>query len=95
MVWLGAHVRHSFTPDSYTTALELESKLPDADDVAELAEQSNYTGVLAWYRDTKTGEQRQLTEGDQTHPKRLSNLYADKSSAQRAVRKAVERMSRA
>jgi len=86
IVWLGANVRHSFTPDAYTTALELESKLPDADDLAELAEQSdNYTGVLAWYRDAKSGEHKKLTAGDQAHPKRLMHLYAEKSSAQRAV----------
>jgi len=95
IVWLGANVRHSFTPDSYTTALELESKLPDAEDVAELAEQGIYTGVLAWYRDTKTGEQRQLTEGDQTHPKRLAHLFAEKSSAQRAVEREWKRIQQA
>jgi len=96
IVWLGANVRHSFTPDSYTTALELESKLPDADDIAELAEQSgNYTGVLAWYRDEKTGKQHKLTEGDQTNPKRLTHLYAEKSSAQRAVEREWKRIQQA
>ena len=93
IVWLGANVRHSFTPDSYTTALELESKLPDADDIAELAEQSgNYTGVVAWYRDEKTGEQKQLTAGEQSKPKRLTHLYASKASAQRAVDREWKRM---
>lgn len=93
IVWVGANVRHSFTPESYTTALELESKLPDADDIAELAEQSgNYTGVVAWYRDEKTGEQKQLTAGEQTKPKRLTHLYASKASAQRAVDREWKRM---
>ncbi|WP_417539990.1 phage late control D family protein [Marinobacter sp.] len=94
-VWLGANVRHSFTADSYTTALELESKLPDADEIAELAEAVSYTGVLAWYRDEKTGEQQKLTEGDQTNPKRLVNLYAEKSSAQRAVEREWKRIQQA
>jgi phage protein D len=95
IVWLGSNVRHSFTPDSYTTALELESKLPDADEVAELAEAGSYTGVLAWYRDEKTGEQRQITEGDQASPKRLLHLYAEKSSAQRAVEREWKRIQQA
>ncbi|WP_415844665.1 phage late control D family protein [Stutzerimonas zhaodongensis] len=93
IVWLGANVRHSFTPDAYTTSLELESKLPDADDVAELAEESSYTGIVAWYRDEKTGKQHKLTEGDQANPKRLLHLYAEKSSAQRAVEREWKRLS--
>ncbi|WP_417777098.1 phage late control D family protein [Stutzerimonas xanthomarina] len=92
IVWLGANVRHSFTPDAYTTSLELESKLPDADDVAELAEAGSYTGIIAWYRDENTGKQHKLTEGDQTNPKRLLHLYAAKTSAQRAVEREWKRI---
>lgn len=95
IVWLGANVRHSFTPDSYTTSLELESKLPDADDVAELAESGEYTGVLAWYRDEKTGAQHKLTQGDQTSPRRLVHLYQSKASAQRALEREWKRMQNA
>lgn len=95
IVWLGANVRHSFTPDAYTTSLELESKLPDADDVAELAEEGSYTGIVAWYRDEKTGKQHKLTEGDQTNPKRLLHLYAEKSSALRAVEREWKRIQQA
>jgi phage protein D len=95
IVWLGANVRHSFSADSYTTALELESKLPDADDVAELAEEGSYTGIVAWYRDEKTGKQHKLTEGDQTNPKRLLHLYAAKTSAQRAVEREWKRLQNA
>nr|WP_045161751.1 phage late control D family protein [Stutzerimonas stutzeri] len=95
IVWLGANVRHSFTPDAYTTSLELESKLPDADDVAELAEEGTYTGIVAWYRDEKTGKQHKLTEGDQANPKRLLHLYAEKSSAQRAVEREWKRLQNA
>lgn len=95
IVWLGANVRHSFTPDSYTTSLELESKLPDADEVAELAEAGSYTGVLAWYRDEKAGGQKKITEGDQTNPRRLTHLYADKATAKRAVDREWKRLQQA
>lgn len=65
IIWLGGNIRHSFTPDSYTTSLDLESQLPDGEDIASLAEQSgSYTDIVAWYRDAKTGKQHQLTEGD-------------------------------
>ncbi len=95
IVWLGANVRHSFTADSYTTSLELESKLPDADDVAELAEAGHYTGVLAWYRDEKTGEQHKITEGDLSSPLRLVHLYQSKASAQRALEREWKRTQNA
>ena len=29
IIWLGGNIRHSFTPDSFTTSLELESQLPE------------------------------------------------------------------
>ena len=93
IIWLGGNLRHSFTTESYTTSLELESKLPDGDDVEQLAEaDSKYTGVVAWYRDEKTGEQKQLTAGDQTNPKRLTHLYANKANAQRAVDREWKRL---
>lgn len=89
IIWLGANVQHSFTPDAYTTVLELESKLPD---VAELAEEGSYTGIVAWYRDEKTGKQQKLTEGDQTSPRRLVHHYQSKASAERAVKREWERL---
>lgn len=95
IIWLGGNIRHSFTPDSYTTSLELESQLPDGD-LSELADNldENYTGVVAWYRDEKTGEQRQLTAGDQTKPRRLTHLYQSKATAQRAVDREWKRMQK-
>lgn len=95
IIWLGGNIRHSFTPDSYTTSLELESQLPDGD-LSELADNldENYTGVVAWYRDEKTGEQRQLTAGDQTKPRRLTHLYQSKTNAQRAVDREWKRMQK-
>lgn len=86
VVWLGANVSHSFSASAYTVSLSLESKLPDADDLGELADDSGtYTGILAYYRDDKSATQKQLSAGEQTTPKRLTHLYANKASAQRAV----------
>ncbi|MDQ7987300.1 phage late control D family protein [Pseudomonas sp. G34] len=85
IIWLGGNVQHAFTPEAYTTSLELESQLPESE-IADLAESAErYTGVLAWYRDGKTGKQVKMTKGDQTKPKRLTHLYASKASAKRAV----------
>lgn len=92
IVWLGGNVTHNFTPEAYTTSLELTSQLPEADElVSDAAEQ--YTGVLAWYRDEKTGQQKKLTKGDQTKPKRLTHLYSGKANAQRAVKREVGRLN--
>ncbi|QNH08357.1 phage late control D family protein [Pseudomonas sp. B11D7D] len=91
IVWLGGNVQHSFTPDAYTTTLELTSQLPDGDELASDAGEQ-YTGVLAWYRDEKSGEQKKITEGDQTNPKRLTHLYASKANAERAVSREWGRM---
>ncbi|MDH0894679.1 MULTISPECIES: phage late control D family protein [unclassified Pseudomonas] len=93
IVWLGGNLRHSFTPEAFTTTLELESQLPDGDDVAELADDSgDYTGVVAWYRDEKTGQQHKVTAGDQANPRRLPHLYQSKSSAKRAADREWGRM---
>ncbi|SDC94803.1 hypothetical protein SAMN05216576_108148 [Ectopseudomonas chengduensis] len=88
IVWLGGNIRHSFTPDAFTTSLDLESQLPDGDDIAGLADQgAGYTGIVAWYRDATTGKQHKITEGDQSNPRRLTHLYESKPSAQRAVKR--------
>lgn len=62
IVWLSGNVQHLFTPDAYTTTLELTS------DAAE-----PYTGVYAWYRDAKTDQQHKLTRSDQANPRRLAH----------------------
>lgn len=92
IVWLGGNIRHSFTPESYTTSLDLESKLPDGDEVADLAEGTAHTGVVATYRDEKSGEQKTITAGDQASPKRLTHLYTSMAKAQRAVDREWQRM---
>lgn len=91
IVWLGGNVQHSFTPEAYTTSLELTSQLPEADELVSDAPE-HYTGVLAWYRDEKTGQQKKITEGDQTNPKRLTHLYSSKASAKRAVKREASRL---
>lgn len=93
IIWLGGNVKHSFTSDAFTTSLELESKLPDGDEVAEVAEDvKNHTGIVAWYREEKNGKQHTITEGDQSEPRRLTHLYASKASAKHAVEREYKRL---
>lgn len=87
VIWHGGNVQHSLTADAgYITSLELESQLPE-DTVDGLYEEgaANYTGIIAYYRDGKSGTQKAITAGDQAKPRRLTHLYASKASAQRAV----------
>jgi len=87
IIWYGGNVQHSLSADSgYTMSLSLESKLPE-DAVAELADDSgsDYTGVIAYYRDEKTGKEKTVTAGDQSKPRRLAHLYSGLGSAKRAV----------
>ena len=88
IVWLGGNVQHAYTPDGYTTSLELTSQLPDGDALTSDAS-AGYTGALAWYRDDKTGEGAGVAG---TNPKRLTHLYASKASAERAVKREWRRM---
>lgn len=89
IAWHGGNMQHSLTADGgYTTSLELESKLPE-DLVDALYEEvpGDYSGVIAYYRDKKTGKEASVTAGDQEKPKRLRHLYASKANAKRAVEK--------
>ena len=90
-VWLAKSVTHSLRDSGYTTSLELENQLADDPDLAALVE-GGYTGIVAWYRDEKTGKQVKITEGDQANPKRLTHLYASKQSAERAVKRECGRL---
>ncbi|MDF3935340.1 phage late control D family protein [Pseudomonas citronellolis] len=86
IIWYGGNIQHRLSADEgFVTSLELESKLPE-DLVEDLWEeqQGDYTGIIAYYRDTK-GVERYLTAGDQTKPRRLRFLYSTKGSAKRAV----------
>ncbi len=86
IIWYGGNVQHRLSADEgFVTSLELESKIPE-DLVEDLWEeqQGDYTGIIAYYRDTK-GVERYLTAGDQAKPRRLRFLYSTKASAKRAV----------
>ena len=74
---------------------ELESKLPE-DNVEDLAEENkgDYTGIIAYYRDQKTGKEKTITAGDQTKPRRLRWLYACEKTAKRAVNREYKRISK-
>ncbi|KTT31179.1 phage late control protein [Pseudomonas oryzihabitans] len=94
IIWYGGHVQHSLTADGgYSTRLELEAKLPE-DLVSDLAEEikGDYTGIIAYYRDPKTGKEHTLTAGDQSKPRRLRYLYANKYTAKRAVEREWSRL---
>lgn len=87
IIWYGGNVQHSLTADGgYTVSLELESKLPE-DNVEDLAEDDpeGYTGIIAYYREEKSGKEKTITAGDQTKPRRLRWLYASERAAKRAV----------
>lgn len=73
-------------------SLELESKLPE-DDVGDLAEENgDYTGIIAFYREDKTGLEKKVTAGDQARPKRLRWLYASQKTAKIAVTRELNRL---
>ncbi|MOA23937.1 phage late control protein GPD [compost metagenome] len=86
---------HSFSPEAYTTSLDLSSKLPDDEELWSDEQVGQFTGIYAWYRDEKTGKQHTLTAGDQKNPRRLTHLYASKASAERAVEREWKRMQAA
>jgi phage protein D len=94
IIWYGGNVQHSLSADSgYTVSLELESKLPE-DTVEDLAEENkrDFTGVVAHYRDKKSGKEKTVTVGDQSKPKRLRWLYSTEKAAKRAMDREWKRM---
>jgi phage protein D len=94
IIWYGGNVQHTLSADSgYTVSLELESKLPE-DTVEDLAEEDkgDFTGIVAYYRDKKTGKEKTVTAGDQSKPKRLRWLYSTEKAAKRAMDREWKRM---
>lgn len=90
-------MQHSLSADGgYTVSLELESKLPE-DNVEDLAGENkgDYTGIIAYYRDAKTGKEKTITAGDQAKPRRLRWLYASEKTANRAVDREWARLKKA
>lgn len=88
IIWLGTKIKHQLDASGgYTTDVDAEIYLPDADDLSELITDSqiSYTGIVAYYKEGKsTGK---VTEGDQTTPKRLTYLYKLKKNAEKAVKR--------
>ncbi|MOA41450.1 phage late control protein GPD [compost metagenome] len=94
IIWYGGHVQHTLSADNgYTVSLALESKLPE-DTVEDLAveNQGDFTGIIAFYRDKKTGKEKAVTAGDQSKPRRLRWLYATEKTAKRAVDRELRQM---
>lgn len=73
IAWHGGNMQHSLTASGgYITSLELESKLPkDLVDALYKEVPGDYTGVITYYRDMKTGKEASVSAGDQSKPKRL------------------------
>ncbi|QOF91218.1 phage late control D family protein [Pseudomonas lundensis] len=95
IIWYGGNVLHSLSADNgYTMSLELESKLPE-DGIEDLAEnyEGDYSGVIAYYRDQNSGQDKNISVGDQKAPKRLRWLYASKKSAKRAAEREYGRLN--
>ncbi|MHB2139883.1 phage late control D family protein [Pseudomonas monsensis] len=96
IIWYGGNVQHTLSADNgYTVSLELESKLPE-DTVEDLAEENkgDFTGIIAYYRDKKTGSDKTVTAGDQSKPRRLRWLYSTEKTATRAVDREWRRLQR-
>lgn len=97
IIWYGGNVQHSLTADSgYTVSLELESKLPE-DSIDGLLEDGvrgkiRYTGIIAFYRDAATGQEKSVTAGDQTRPRRLRHVYVSEKNARRAADREWKRL---
>ncbi len=94
IIWYGGNVLHSLNADNgYTVDLVLESKLPE-DRVEDLAEENkgDFTGVIAHYRDRRSGKEKTVSAGDQSRSKRLRWLYATEKSAKRAIDREWRRM---
>jgi phage protein D len=88
-------VQHSLTDSAgYTMSLELESKLPE-DSVDGLYEESKggaYTGVVAFYKDPVTGQEKSVKVGDMSRPKRISRVFDSEKSAKQAAEREWKRI---
>lgn len=94
IIWYGGNVQHTLSADNgYTVSLALESKLPD-DSVESLVDvnKRDFTGVIAHYRDRKTGKEMTVMAGDQGKPKRLRWLHSTEKAAKRAVDRELRRI---
>ncbi|RON61584.1 late control protein [Pseudomonas fluorescens] len=96
IIWYGGNVQHTLSADNgYTVSLEMESMLPE-DTVEHLVEENrnDYTGIITYYRDKKTGKEKPVTSGDQSKARRLRWLYATENAAKRAADREWKKMQR-
>lgn len=96
IIWYGGNVQHTLSADNgYKVSLELESKLPE-DTVEGLAEanKDDFTGIIAYYLDKKTGKEKTVVAGDQSKPRRLRWLYATEKNAKRAADREFDKLSK-
>lgn len=97
IIWYGGNVQHSLTADAgYTMSLELESKLPEGT-VDNLLEDGacgkiRYTGIVAFYRDKDTGQEKSVTVGNQTKVRRLRRVYVNEKNARRAAERELRKI---
>lgn len=110
IVWLGKTITHELSESSgYTTKLELEVQLPNADDISVLFEDktktkipharksknySDYTGVKAWYKDDNDKD-IPITKGDQSKPLVMTHKYINKRTATSALEREYKRILKA
>lgn len=89
--WLGTNITHSINANNgYTTQIELELMLPDADDIALLYDDqwqkekdAKFTGVTVYYQQGNTAVP--LNKGTTENPKHIAKLYKTKAEAQRRL----------
>lgn len=101
VVWLGTTITHNLDESNgYTTSIQCEVQLPDADNISTLFDGSiekkeidyaAYTGVKAVYKDTKKQNQT-ITLGDQAKPLILEYPYGSKNAAETAVYREYNRI---
>ena len=112
IVWLGKTITHDLSDSSgYTTKIELEIQLPNADDLSVLFEDktkeekattahARKTKNYADYTGVKTWYEASakdvlLTKGDQSKPLVLSHKYKSKGAANAAVNREYARIIKA
>ncbi len=111
IVWLGTNITHTINDTGFTTSVELEVQLPNADDVSTLFEARDPEQDKA-ARKIRTGKKyaeytgvivyyqnkgktNTLTSGDQTNPLKLTHLYVSKATATVALKREQARIDRA
>ena len=111
IIWLGTNITHSLSDSGFTTTVELEVQLPNADDVSTLFEGKeekteeekskkrtgkNYADYTGVIAYYSAGRKSvKITSGDQTKPLKLTHVYKSKSTANSAVKREQEKIDKA